>query len=111
MPVVGHRGGDSQLSVSSLVSEKLIRLHAFNLNAQQNILLETHLLAIVHPEISPAELATGISATDLAFEHGVHHALELVDLQLNRLGDPGSTVWAARIGEFPCNINHLRVIF
>ncbi len=24
---------------------------------------------------------------------------------------PGSTVWAARIGEFPCKINHLRVIF
>ena len=53
-----------------------VRLHAFHLNAQQDVLLETVLLPVTNPEVRAVEAAAGIGAAHLLLQHGVLKTLE-----------------------------------
>jgi hypothetical protein len=64
-----------------------IYLDAFDLNAQQHVLIEAVLLAVVHAEIRTIERTCGVRAADLFLEHRMLDALERIDRQRHRLGD------------------------
>src|SRR6266404_5532573 len=68
-----------------LGDRRSIGLDALYLNAQQHILLETHLLAVVHTEFRAIEAAARVGAAHVLLDYGVLDALERIDGERHRL--------------------------
>jgi hypothetical protein len=66
--------------------EDLVLPDAFNLNSEQDILLKSILLAVIHTEVSAIEGAHRVGAADLLLEHGVLKTFERIDAQSHGLG-------------------------
>src|SRR5882762_9649638 len=89
-----------------------ISLDALYLNAEQNVLLESVLLAVVHAEVRAIEAAARVGAADLLLEHGMLDAFERIDAEGHRLGHAVERQLAAdRLGCSIREIQELTLVF
>src|SRR6266404_3713624 len=89
-----------------------IGLDALYLNAQQHILLETYLLAVVHTEIRAIEAAARVGAAHVLLDYGVLDALERIDGERHRLRHTVERQLAAdRLGRSIREIRKLALVF
>ena len=75
------------ISLFLTLSRGSVRLDPLDLYAQQHILLESILLAIVHAKVGAVEGAAGICTADLLLEHGVLKAFEGINGERHGLRD------------------------
>src|SRR3954471_15393306 len=86
----GARGGapvGRYFLAMCLCDRPSVGLSGLDLNLQFHFLLEAVLVTVADTEVAAIESGGGIRTAHFLLGHRVHHALELIDLQCQRLGD------------------------